>query len=302
MENNVLMGDHIITAIAADGFARITACESTSLCEEARRIHGTSAVATAALGRALTGTALMSSLLKNETDSITFTIHCQGPLHGITCVSDVHANVRGYVSNSSVELPLRASDGKLDVKGAVGKGYIQVIKDLSMKEPYIGTSELISGEIAADLAYYFRLSEQVPSVVALGVRIMPDPEGKELFIVEKAGGYLLQLMPGAPDDLISKIENNVSMLPSVTTLLSAGATMTNIVEDITRGMSLEIKEVHPCGYKCTCSRERMKTALCAIGRKDLEEIANDGKGAELCCHFCNTKYNFSDTEIRELLK
>ncbi len=302
MENNVKLRDHLITAVAGGGFIRIIAAETTDICEDSRKIHGTSAVATAALGRALTGAALMSSQLKNETDSLTFTIHGHGPLGTVTCVSDVHANVRGYAANPKLELPIRTSDGKLDVGKAIGKGYITIIKDLSLKEPYMGTSELISGEIAEDLAYYFQISEQVPSVVALGVRIAPDPYGKENFVVEKAGGYLAQLLPGAPEEIISKLEQNASMLPSVTTLLSAGATMTNIVEDLTRGMELEIKSVTPCAYKCTCSRERMLTALSAIGRKDLQEIADDGKGAELVCHFCNTKYNFDDSEIKQLLR
>lgn len=295
------MGDHILTGIAGNGFIRIIGADTTKICEEARKIHGTSAVVTAALGRTLTAASLLSSQLKNETDSLTLSIHGHGPIGTMTCVSDFRGNVRGFATNPKVELPIRESDGKLDVGKGVGKGYLTVVKDLSLKEPYMGTAELVTGEIAQDIAYYLRISEQVPSVVSLGVRIAPDPTGNEPFIVEKAGGFLAQLMPGAPDDIIDRLELNASMLPSVTMLLGAGATITNICEDLTRGLDFELKELHNCSYKCSCSRERMLSAIAAIGRTDLEEIANDGKGAEICCHFCNTKYNFTDKEIKSLL-
>ena len=301
MNNVTSDNDIMITATAADGFVRMIACSSTRTCEEARRIHGTSAVATAALGRSLTAAALMSSQLKNETNSITLNICGRGPLGSILCVSDVHANVRGYVANPAADLPLRESDGKLDVGGAVGKGFLRVIKDLSLKEPYVGTSALVSGEIADDLSYYFVTSEQVPSSVALGVRIIGDDSGKEPFIVEHAGGFILQLMPGAEDELIDQLEARVKFMPSVTTLLSAGATVTDIVEDVLKGFSPEIQEKKTFAYKCGCTRGRMLEALSAIGRADLTEIYNDGKGAELCCHFCNKKYSFSTEEIGELL-
>lgn len=301
MNNVTSDNDTIITATAAEGLVRMVACESTRTCEEARKIHNTSAVATAALGRTLTAAALMSNQLKNETDSITLNISGRGPLGSILCVSDVHANVRGYVTNPAVELPVRESDGKLDVGGAVGKGFLRVIKDLSLKEPYVGTSALVSGEVADDLSYYFVTSEQVPSSVALGVRVRPDESGKEAFVVDRAGGFILQLMPGAEGELIDALEARMSCMPSVTTLLSAGASVTDIAEDVLKGFSPQIKEKRTFSYKCGCSRERMLGALAAIGRDDLNEIYKDGKGAELCCHFCNKKYNFSTEEIGALL-
>ncbi len=301
--NNVLSdNDMILTLTGAEGHIRMIACESTRTCEEARKIHNTSPVATAALGRTLTAAALMSSQLKNETDSITVNICGKGPLGSILCVSDVHANVRGYVMNPSADLPLRETDGKLDVGGAVGRGYLRVIKDLSLKEPYVGTSALISGEIADDLSYYFVTSEQVPSSVALGVRVRPGAAGDGSFEVDRAGGFILQLMPGADDSLAEELEARASAMPSVTTMLAAGATIGDIAEDVLKGFSPQLKEKKTFAYKCPCSRERMLEALAAIGRKDLTEIYEDGKGAELLCHFCNKKYNFTTEEIGLLLK
>ena len=294
-------GDCIVTATAAGGAVRMTACESTGICERARRIHGTSAVMTAALGRTLTAASLLSSQLKNDTDSLTVQISGKGPGGNIVCVTDSKGNVRGYCANPSVELPLRDSDGKLDVGGAVGKGFLQIIKDLSMKEPYRGTSALVSGEIGEDVSYYFAVSEQVPTTTSLGVWICPDPCGAEPFVVEKAGGFILQLMPGAPEELIGDLESRFSSMPSVTTLLAAGASVTDIINDALSGHSPEIREVRPVEYRCTCSRERMRAALCAIGRDDLKEILEDGKGAELCCRFCGSKYFFDSGDIEEML-
>ena len=271
--NPLLADDVLVTGIAADGFVRFTAAESTATCEKARIIHGTSALATAALGRALTAAALLSSQLKDETDSVSIQINGKGPLGKIVTISDVKARVRGYVANPKAELPLRVSDGKIDVAAGVGKGFLQIIKDLSLKEPYIGTSALVSGEIAEDLTYYFAASEQVPS----------------------------SLMPGAPDSLIDDLEKRIGGMPSVTTLLAAGATATDIVKDIFKGYSPEIQSSHWFGYVCGCSRGRMQAALAAVGRKDLTEIYEDGQGAELCCNFCNKKYFFSTEEIGEML-
>ena len=294
-------GDVIVTATACGGLVRMTACESTAICETARGIHGTSAVMTAALGRTLTAAALLSSQLKNATDSLTVQINGKGPGGKIICVTDSEGNVRGYCADPAIELPLREKDGKLDVGGAVGKGFLQIIKDLSLKEPYQGTSALVSGEIGEDISYYFAVSEQVPTTTALGVRVCPDPAGKEPFVVEKAGGFILQLMPGAPEELIGELEARLSSLPSVTTLLSAGASVQDIVKDVLAGSSPEIRDVRPIEYRCTCSRERMQAALCAIGRKDLKEIYDDGKGAEICCRFCGKKYFFESAEIGEML-
>ena len=295
------MSDCLITAMAAEGQVRLIGAETTALCEEARRLHNTSAVATAALGRTLTGAALMSRLLKNDTDSITLQIKGRGPLGGVVAVSDAQANVRGYVGDPSVELPLRESDGKLDVGGAIGKGYLNIVKDLGMKEPYVGTSALISGEIAEDLTYYLAVSEQVPSVVALGVRVAPDPDGNAPFLVSQAGGFLLQLLPGAEESLIAELEKRIAALPSVTTLLAAGATIENIMEDLMRGYDLTIRNKQPCAYRCTCSREKMEKTLISIGTKDLQEIIDDGRGAELGCHFCGNQYVFDTDAVTALL-
>lgn len=295
------MSDCLITAMAADGQVRLIGADTTVLCEKARALHNTSAVATAALGRTLTGAALMSRLLKNDTDSITLQIKGRGPLGGVVAVSDALANVRGYVGDPSVELPLRESDGKLDVGGAIGKGYLNIVKDLGMKEPYVGTSALISGEIAEDLTYYLAVSEQVPSVVALGVRVAPDPSGNAPFVVSQAGGFLLQLLPGAAESLIGDMEKRIASLPSVTTLLAAGATIENIMEDLMKGYDLTIQNKQPCAYHCTCSREKMEKTLISLGEQDLQEIIDDGRGAELCCHFCGNKYFFDTDAIVKLL-
>lgn len=295
------MGDYIVTAIAAGGMVRAVGAETTALCDEARLLHGTSAVATAALGRTLTGAALMSNQLKNDTDSITIQIKGKGPLGGVVAVSDADANVRGYVCEPKAELPIRESDGKLDVGGGIGKGYLSVIKDLGLKEPYVGTSVLVSGEIAEDLTYYLAVSEQVPSVVSLGVRVAPDPEGKEAFVVDKAGGFMLQLMPGAPEGLIDDLEKRLSAFPSVTTLLAAGATVVNIIEDLLRGYDVIVQKEHSCSYRCACSRQKMEDTLISLGANDLQEIIDDGKGAEICCHFCGRKYFFDTHDVMELL-
>lgn len=295
------MSDCLITATAAGGRIRLIGAETTLLCEEARALHHTSAVATAALGRLLTGAALMSRFLKNATDSITLQIKGRGPLGGVVAVSDAYANVRGYVENPFAELPLRESDGKLDVGGAIGKGALHVIKDLGMKEPYVGTSALVSGEIAEDLTYYLAVSEQVPSVVALGVRVSPDPGGREAFRVSQAGGFLLQLLPGAEESLIDALEKRIAGFPSVTTLLAAGATVENMLEDLMQGYDFTVRDRKPCAYRCTCSREKMEKTLVSIGAQDLQEIIDDGRGAELCCHFCGAKYFFDTDAVVKLL-
>ena len=294
------MADRLITAIGAGGIVRAIGAETTELVKKALELHEMSSLAAAALGRTLTGAVLLSKQLKNESDSLTIKIKGNGPLRGVIAVATADASVRGYVDEPYADLPLRG-DGKIDVGGGIGKGQLSIIKDLGLKEPYIGNCELISGEIAEDLTYYLAVSEQVPSVVALGVRLAPDPEQKKPFIVEHAGGYILQLLPGAPESLIDDLERQIRCLPSVTTLLAEGETIENIVEDILIGNGFELKETRPCQYKCNCSRERMEKTLISIGSKDLQEIINDRNGAEMCCQYCNSKYFFTTEQMVSLL-
>lgn len=292
--------DLLITGMAADGFVRVAAVDTTNLVEEARRIHGTSPVATAALGRLLTGAVLLSKQLKNPDDSLTLQVKGKGPLQGVTAVCSADGFVRGYVENPTVDLPLNAQ-GKLDVGGAVGRGFLSVIKDMGLKDPYIGTIALVSGEIAEDITYYLATSEQIPSVVALGVLVAPDPEGKEPFVVQHAAGFMLQLMPGAPESLIGDLEQRIACLPSLSRLLAAGATVENVVEDLLQNHSYIHQAEQPCGYRCVCSRERMEQMLIGLGKKEMEQMIEDGEGAEVYCHFCNTTHSFSDGELRQLL-
>ena len=306
MENIHKNNDILISGIAADGFLRIIGAETTALVEDARIIHNTSATATAALGRTLTGVVLMSKEMKNDTDKLTLQIKGRGPIGGIAAVSRICTKdgtagaldgvfVKGYVDNPYADLPIRESDGKLDVGGLVGKGFMNVIMDLGLKEPYSGSVPLHSGEIAEDLSYYYAMSKQVPAAVSLGVLI-----GQDLSVL-KAGGFMVQLLPGAPDKLIDDIERSISYLPSVTTLLNAGATIENILEDVTRGYDLVISDRVSCRYECDCSRTRMEEALLSIGKEELQQILNEDHGAEICCHFCNKKYHFNEAEIAALL-
>jgi molecular chaperone Hsp33 len=242
----------------------------------------------------MTAAALMSAFLKGAKDTITIQIKGDGPLGGIIVVSDSQSNVRGYVHNPSVYLPLN-SEGKLDVAGAVGKnGYLNVIKDMGLKEPYIGYVNLISGEIGEDLAYYFASSEQTPTVVSLGVLVDSDES------IINAGGYIIQLLPGADEALINYIENTIRSIPSITKLLSYGETPESILEIIFGEKDLNITERVECRFKCNCSRERMERNLLSLGSKEIGEIIDDQQGAELHCHFCNKKYQFSDQDLIEL--
>jgi molecular chaperone Hsp33 len=290
------MKDYTIRATAADGMVRAFAAITTEMVREARNLHSLSPVASAALGRTLTAAALMSKSLKGEKDKLTIQIKGEGPLGGIVVVSDSHANVRGYVYNPDVHLPLN-NIGKLDVSGAIGpRGHLNVIRDLGLKEPYIGYVDLISGEIAEDIAYYYLVSEQIPSVVALGVLL--DVDGS----IINAGGYILQLMPGASEELIDFLEKKVSTLNSVTSLLSEGKDAEAILEMILGERGLVIFDREVCRYECNCSRDRMERNLISLGEKELIEMINDDHGAELQCHFCNKKYFFTEKELRNLIK
>lgn len=288
------MKDYIIRATAAEGTVRAFAAVTTELVNKASVIHGLSPIATAALGRTLTAAGMMSKMLKGEKDKLTIQIKGDGPLGGIVVAADSMANVRGYVHNPDVDLPLNER-GKLDIRTAVGYGYINVIKDMGLREPYIGFADLVSGEIADDLTYYFATSEQVPSTVALGVLV--DKDG-----VTSAGGFIIQLMPGAEEETVEKLEKRLIGFPSISKLLADGATPEQILDMLLEDMNPRVIEKIPTSFTCNCSHDRMERNLISIGRNDLLEILEDGKGAELQCHFCNKMYNFSHEDIEKLIK
>lgn len=288
------MTDYIVRATAAEGQIRAFAAVTKDTVEEARRRHGTSPVATAALGRLLTAGAIMGSMMKNDTDMLTLQIRGDGPLGGITVTADSHANVKGYVLNPDAMLPPK--NGKLDVGGAVGIGLLTVIKDMGLKEPYSGQTILVTSEIAEDLTYYFANSEQVPSSVGLGVLMDKDNT------VKCAGGFIIQLMPFAENKTIDQLEENLKKVTSVTKLLDAGYTPQQLLEELLGGMGLEITDTMPARFYCNCSKERVEQAVVSIGKKDIEEMIKEGKDIEVKCHFCNTAYKYTIDELKEILK
>ena len=287
--------DYIIRATAADSQVRAFAAVTKETVETARKDHNTSPVATAALGRLLTAGAMMGVMMKGEKDILTLQVKADGPLNGITVTADSQGRVKGYVGNPEVLLP--ANDkGKLDVSGAVGNGFLNVIKDMGLKEPYSGQVDLQTGEIAEDLTYYFAVSEQVPSAVGLGVLMNKDNT------VREAGGFIVQVMPFAEEKTIAKLEENIQTIQSVTTLLEQGHTPESLLETVFEGLDLEIMDKVPTEFYCNCSKERVEKALISIGRKDLNEMIQEGKEIELNCHFCNTNYVFSVEELKEILR
>ncbi len=285
--------DYIVRAIAADGQVRAFACTTRDTAERASRKHRLSPVASAALGRLMAGGAMMGIMMKGDKNLLTMHVRGDGPLGGITVTADSHGNVKGYVHNAEVDIPLK-SKGKLDVGGAVGNGMLQVIKDLGLKEPYIGQIDLQTGEIAEDLTYYFATSEQTPSVVGLGVLINTDNS------VRQAGGFIIQLMPGAEEEVICKIEEKLSTLNSVTTMLDSGLTPEQMLEQILGDQNLEIKEIVDTQFYCNCSQERVAKALISIGKEELSAMIEEGDPIMLNCHFCNTNYTFTVDELKEL--
>ena len=287
--------DYIVRATAADGQIRAFAATTRDTVETARKAHNTSPVATAALGRLLTAGAMMGVMMKGEKDLLTLRIHAGGPLNGITVTADSQGRVKGYVGNPNVILPAN-SKGKLDVAKAVGVGFLDVIKDMGLKEPYLGQCALQTSEIAEDLTYYFATSEQVPSSVGLGVLMNRDNT------VRQAGGFILQLMPFCEEEIISKLEKRLSEVTSVTGMLDEGCTPEMILERLLGDMDLTINDTVPAQFYCNCSKERVSRALISVGRKDLNEMIQDGKPVELNCHFCNTNYVFTGEELKELLK
>ena len=290
------MSDYIVRAISTDGLVQAAAICSRELTERARQIHHASPVATAALGRALAGASMMGNALKGQGASLTLQIKGGGPLGTVLAVSDAEGNVRGYVANPQVDLPLR-DDGKLDVGGAVGdEGTITVIKDLHMKEPYVGTIDLLGGEIAEDVAGYFVESEQIPTACALGVLVDRDQS------VKAAGGYLIQLMPGAAEDTIAKVEGGIMAAGAVSAILEKNDDPEAMLRTVMSDFDLKILETCPVEYRCYCSRERVERALISLGRTELEQMLSEQGGCQLTCQFCDAVYEFTAEDIQRLLK
>ncbi|MDY3014235.1 MAG: Hsp33 family molecular chaperone HslO [Evtepia sp.] len=287
--------DYIVRMIAKDAPVKAMAIQGRALVERARAIHNTMPVATAALGRTLMATSMMGQQLKEKEGSITVRIQGGGPLGSILAVSDSQGNVRGYVQNGAVELPLKGP-AKLDVGGAVGtSGSLTVIKDLRMKEPYVGTIPLVSGEIAEDITAYFAESEQIPTACALGVLVDRD------LSVAAAGGYLIQLLPGADDDVIDKIEAGIARVGQVTTHLNQGATPEDLLHQVLGDFDLETLETVPVEYRCYCSRERMQNALISMGKQELRALIDEQGRAEMTCQFCDAVHVFEKEELEALL-
>lgn len=288
------MSDYIVRATAADNQIRAFAITSRDLVEKARQIHNTSPVATAALGRSLSAGAMMGSMMKGEQDLLTLQIRGDGPLGGITVTADSKAQVKGYVNEPAVLIPANAK-GKLDVSGAIGNGVLQVIRDLGMKEPYVGQTELQTGEIAEDLTYYFATSEQVPSSVGLGVLLNRDNT------VRQAGGFIIQLMPYTEEKVIDALEKRLAGVNSVTELLDRGLTPEGILEELLGEFELTINDTIPTAFSCNCSKERVEKAIISIGSKEIRDMIRDGKPIEVKCHFCNEAYTFTIEELKEIL-
>lgn len=289
------MGDYIVRATAANNQIRAFAATTKNTVETARASHNTSPVATAALGRLLTAGSMMGVMMKGDKDILTLQVKAGGPLNGITVTADAHGNVKGYVGNPNVIL--HANDkGKLDVAGAVGVGFMNVIKDMGLKEPYVGQTVLQTSEIAEDLTYYFATSEQVPSSVGLGVLMEKDNT------VRQAGGFIIQLMPFTEESVISKLEENLKKVTSVTALLEEGHTPESLLAVLLEGFDIEINEKIPTQFYCNCCKERVEKALISVGKKEIQDMIREGKEIELNCHFCNKNYIFTVEELKEILK
>ena len=287
------MGDYIVRATAADTNIRAFAITAKEMVEEARTAHETTPVMTAALGRLLVGGAMMGTMMKGDKDLITLQIQCSGPAKGLTVTADSKGNVKGFALNPQVDLPLN-ENGKLNVGAALDLGILSVIKDMGLKEPYVGQCQLQTGEIAEDLTYYFATSEQIPSAVGLGVLVDKDQS------VKQAGGFIIQLMPFTPEDVIEKLEKKISEMESVTQMLDRGLSPEGILQEILGEFDPEITERIETGFHCDCSKERVSRALSTISKKDLNDIINDGESIEVKCQFCNKAYKFSIDELKEM--
>ncbi len=288
------MKDYIVRATAGNGQIRAFAATTQNLVEEARQRHNTSPVATAALGRLLTAGTMMGSMMKNDSDVLTIQIKGDGPIGGLTVTADVNGNVKGYVENPDVILPPK--NGKLDVGGAIGIGLLNIIKDMGLKEPYVGQTILVTSEIAEDLTYYFANSEQVPSSVGLGVLMNKDNT------VRCAGGFIVQVMPFVTDEVVTKLEKNIKKISSVTSMLDDDCTPEQMLEQVLDDLDMVVTDTLPAAFKCNCSHERIEKAIISIGKKDIQEMIDEGKEVEVKCHFCNTAYTFSVDELKEILK
>ncbi len=289
------MADYVVRATAAEGQIRAFAATTRELTEYARAAHNTSPVATAALGRLLTAGAMMGCDMKGEKDLLTLKIQGDGPIQGLTVTADSHGHVKGYVGNPAVMLSPN-DKGKLDVGGALGVGVLSVIKDIGLKEPYVGQTILVTGEIAEDLTYYYANSEQTPSSVALGVLMNKDNT------VRQAGCFIIQLMPGASEAVISGLETKLKEITSVTTLMDVGNTPEMILNYVLGEFGLEINDRLPVEFYCNCSKERVERALISVGKKDIQEMIDDGKPIEVNCHFCNKNYTFEIEDLKEMLE
>ncbi|HHT88182.1 MAG TPA: Hsp33 family molecular chaperone HslO [Clostridiales bacterium] len=288
------MTDYIIRASAADNQIRAFAATTRDMVEHARTIHNTSPIATAALGRLLTAGAMMGIMMKGKKDLLTLQIKGTGPIGGIVVTANSDGIVKGYVHHPEVMLD-PSPRGKLDVGGAIGEGMLTVIKDLGLKEPYVGQTKLISGEIAEDLTYYYATSEQIPSGVALGVLMNKNNT------VRRAGGFIIQLMPDAGEEIISKLEENISNLDGITDLLDKDMSPEMILNQLLGDFDIEILDKYPTAFECNCSKERVEQAVISVGRKDIIEMINDNKPIEVNCHFCNKHYVFQVKELESFL-
>ena len=285
--------DEIIRATAADGYIKMAVITARDTVERAREIHSCSPTAIAALGRTLCAASIMGNMMKEEDASLTIRVAGDGPIAGVVAVSDCEGNVRGYVGNTQVDLPLR-SDGKLDVGGAVGRsGMLTVSRDIGLKEPYVGSTELVSGEIAEDITAYLLESEQVPSACALGVLVDTD------CTVKAAGGFIVQLMPGADGSLTDKLEDNIFMMDQLTTILDEDGTE-EVFAQVLKGIDYHIVSHEAVEYRCACSRERVEQALSSVGKEELEKMISEGKDIEVSCQFCDRIYGFSPDDLRRL--
>jgi len=289
------MADYIVRATAAEGQVRAFAAFTTEMVETAKNNHNTSPVATAALGRLLTAGAMMGVMMKGEKDLLTLRIECQGPIQGLLVTANAKGDVKGYPFNPDVMLPPNEK-GKLDVGGALDLGVLSVIKDIGLKEPYIGQTILVTSEIAEDLTYYFANSEQVPSSVALGVLMNKDNT------VRQAGGFIIQLLPGASDEVIDKLEVRLGEISSITALLDAGKTPEEILNDLLGDFGLDILDKIPTRFHCDCDKNRVEKALISVGRRELQEMIDDGQTIEVGCQFCNQMYSFTVDELKDMLQ
>lgn len=287
------MSDTLIRAYAADGFVRAFAASTKDIVAFAKKAHGTSPVCTAALGRLLTAGSMMGSMMKSKADIMTLLIRCEGPIGGLCVTADAEGNVKGYVNEPLVMLPAKPNH-HFDVGGALGKGILSVIRDLGLKDPYVGEVKLQTGEIAEDLTYYFASSEQTPSVVGLGVLMNKDNT------VACAGGFILQLMPDCPEDVIERIEQNIKDIPSVTDMLSSGMTLEGILNRTLDGLNPEVTDTLTPKYLCNCSKERYAKGIMSLGKKDLDSLIAGGEDIEVVCRFCGKKYVFTADELKDM--